>query len=144
MGKTKTAFVSGSEDGEKKSSYDKAAKEAKRKAKQAKEKPVKVHIAGLKGGQRIKVIEAEPFGSAQGKPVTSPPTSEEERPVAAGEQKSIKKVKVRCQKYKVSKAKVDKSKLYSLHEAISLAKATSYSKFDATLELHLVVNKSGL
>jgi len=45
MGKTKTAFV-GEEVPEKKTK---------------KEKSEKVHIAGLKGGQRIKAIEAEPI-----------------------------------------------------------------------------------
>ncbi len=115
MGKTKTVFI-GDET-------QKSKKEVK--------KPDKVHISGLKGGQRIKIVEAEPLPSA--------PKTEEEKVV-----KKAKKVKTRGKKYLEAKAKIDKNKLYGLPEAVKLVKETSYSKFDATIELHLVVKKEGL
>ncbi|MBI3443758.1 hypothetical protein HY008_03730, partial [Candidatus Woesebacteria bacterium] len=40
-------------------------------------------------------------------------------------------------------AKIDKTKLYALPEAIKLVKETSYSKFDGAVELHLVIKKAG-
>jgi large subunit ribosomal protein L1 len=40
-------------------------------------------------------------------------------------------------KYQEASKLVDKSKTYSLEEAIELAKKTSYAKFDETVELHL-------
>ena len=40
-------------------------------------------------------------------------------------------------KYQEASKLVDKSKAYSLEEAIELAKKTSYAKFDETVELHL-------
>lgn len=113
MGKTKTAFV-GEEVTEKKA---------------RKEKPEKVHIAGLKGGQRIKAIEAE----------TIPEEVTEEQKA----EKKTKAPKVRGKKYTEAKAKINPTKLYPLKEALALVKETSYSKFDGAVELHLVVKKTG-
>ena len=52
--------------------------------------------------------------------------------------------KVRSKKYKEASAKVDKSKLYSLKNAVELARETSTAKFDGSIELHLVMRKSGV
>jgi large subunit ribosomal protein L1 len=119
MGKTKTAFV-GQEPEEKK------VKEHKKT-----EKPEKVHIAGLKGGQRIKTIETEPV------------IGEEENKEGAEEKKKAKEPKIRSKKYQDVKKKIETGKQYPLSEAIKLVKETSYSKFDGTVELHLVVKKAG-
>ena len=119
MGKTKTAFVS--EVGEEK-------KEKERKKPQ--EKPAKIHISGLKGGQRIKAIESEPV----------PEETKEEKKGA----KKLKAPKVRGKKYQGAKAKVKAGNLYPLAEAIRLVKETSYSKFEGSVELHLVVKKTGV
>ena len=113
MGKTKTAYV-GEEVPEKKTK---------------KEKPEKVHIAGLKGGQRIKAIEAEAIPEETAK--------EEEKA------KKAKAPKVRGKKYTEAKAKVNPTKLFPLKEALGLVKETSYSSFDGAVELHLVVKKTG-
>ena len=51
--------------------------------------------------------------------------------------------KVRGKKYVAAKKKFDNSKVYPVGEAIKLVKETSYSKFDGTVELHLVVKKVG-
>jgi large subunit ribosomal protein L1 len=40
-------------------------------------------------------------------------------------------------KYKEAAAKVDQDKVYSAREAVALAKETSFTKFDATVEVHL-------
>ncbi|OGM15269.1 hypothetical protein A2V56_03985 [Candidatus Woesebacteria bacterium RBG_19FT_COMBO_42_9] len=129
MGKTKTSFV----DTEVAELTGKEAYEKKRQEKAKKEadkKPQKVHIAGLKGGQRIKTIEIEP-------------AVEQESEKVKEQEKKNKKEKVRSKKYKAARAKVDKSKTYSLSDAIALAKETSYSNFDGSIELHLVVKKIG-
>lgn len=92
----------------------------------------KIHVAGLKGGQRVKLVEAE---------IPS------EEPVVTEEEKSNKKKiveKVRSEKYKTAKAKFDNVKTYPVAEAISLIKDASYSKFDGTMELHLIVKKVGI
>jgi len=50
----------------------------------------------------------------------------------------------RGKKYKSLYTKVDRTKLYSLEEAVRLAKETSYSKFDGTLEIATQVNYKSL
>src|SRR3989344_1754390 len=65
----------------------------------------------------------------------------------AKEEKAKKRktrLKVRSKKYKDSKSKVDPVKLYKLDYAVALLKEISYSKFDSTVELHLVVRKDNL
>lgn len=122
MGKTKTAFVETNKGETKKSSFDEL------KEKRAKQEALRV--PGLKGGQRIKIIEAEPI-------ITEEVKKEEEK-------KAKKASKVRGKKYNEVKTKVDRNKFYSAKEAISLVKETSYSKFDGSVELHLVIKKTGL
>lgn len=52
--------------------------------------------------------------------------------------------KKRSSKYGDVRAKVDRTKFYSLDEAVKLAQETSYSKFDGSIELHMVVKKDKL
>ncbi len=128
MGKTKTAFISGS--GEKLSGEDKYKERLKKKAaKEAKEK-ARLEGLGLKGGEKIKVVGGE----------TTTETLEEK--TKATKKEKVKKI--RGKKYLQAKGKIDKNKEYSLEEAIKLIKETSYSSFDGTMEAHLVVKKQGL
>lgn len=116
MGKTKTVIVSG-------------APESKKEKTKKKDRITKV---GLKGGERIKTVEAGPIIKEE-KPVsTETPT------------KQVKKSKVRGKKYKDARTKVDKTKLYSIKEAVQLTKEVSYSSFDGAVELHLVTKKKGV
>ncbi len=133
MGKTKTAFVEAVKEDTKKSSFEELKeKRAKQEAaKKVKEEKSEIHISGLKGGQRVKVIEAEPII-----------TSEEE--MKKEEKKAKKAPRIRGKKYNEVKTKIDKNKSYPLKEAIKLVKETSYSKFDGSVELHLVIKKIGL
>lgn len=133
MGKTKTAFVEDVKEETKKSSFDELKeKRAKQEAlKKVQEKKAEIHIAGLKGGQRVKIIEAEPVITAE--------------EIKKEEKKKAKKIpRIRGKKYNEVKAKVDRNKSYAAKEAIKLVKETSYSKFDGSVELHLVVKKTGL
>lgn len=47
-------------------------------------------------------------------------------------------------KYLKVKANIDAKKLYPVAEAIKMLRDMSYTKFDQTLELHLIVKKQGL
>ncbi len=134
MGKTKTAFVEeGVKDEIKKSSLDelREKRERQEKERKGKEQPEEIHISGLKGGQRVKVIEAEPL-------VTEAEEKKED------EKKVKKEPRVRGKKYNEVKSKVDRNKSYSVKDAIKLVKETSYSKFEGSVELHLVIKKQGL
>ncbi len=86
---------------------------------------------GLKGGDRIKVVEAEPIKI----PEKPSPAEEEKAP--------SRKPKVRGKKYLAARAKVDQNQLYPLAEAVKLVKETSISKFVGNLEAHLVVKQTG-
>jgi large subunit ribosomal protein L1 len=94
----------------------------------------KVHLAGLKGGQRVKMVEVE-------EPITTETNAEGE--VVKKDGKKIVE-KIRGKKYVESKKKFDNVKVYSATEAIKLVKETSYSKFDGTMELHMIVKKAGI
>ena len=123
MGKTKTALIGETEDKNKQKSQKAHKGDAE-----------KVHISGLKGGQRVKIIEAEATEEAPVVEAASDTSS-------VGQRKIVEKV--RGKKYKEAKAKFDREKLFSLKEAVKLVKDSSYSKFDGTMELHLVVKKAG-
>src|SRR4030042_5553794 len=141
MGKTKTAFVAGSEEA-KVTGAEKYKERQKKKpvlveGASSKEKKEKVHVAGLKGGQRIKVVGAEIPSE-----VAEEAKPESEKPETAVEKKG--KLKVRGKKYQNAKAKIDRNRLYTTPDAIKLIKETSYSSFDGTVELHLLVKRIGL
>lgn len=122
MGKTKTAFIGDEIENKNEKKHEKARKgEAE-----------KVHVAGLKGGERVKVVGAAP---------TEETAIEDQSPA----QKTTKKVveKIRSQKYKDARAKIDKEKSYKTEDAVKLVKEASYSKFDGTMELHIIVKKQG-
>jgi len=133
MGKTRTTFIEGAPEkprsGKKKYEEKRKIKE-KKTAKQEKRKKLVTKV-GLKGGERIKVVAAE--------------TPVEEPKEKLKKKKQIKKAsRKRGNKYIDARSKIDKTKLYSLPEAIKLVKETSYSSFDGTMELHIVTKKEGL
>ena len=131
MGKTKTAFIEGAPVEEK---TGKEAYEAKRKRKEAEDIAKKQQITkvGLKGGERIKLVSGGPEI-----------TPEVDMQVESDKTQAKKdwKPKIRSEKYKKVKSKIDKTKFYPLGEAVKLVKEVSYSKFDGTMELHLVTRK---
>ena len=94
----------------------------------------KVHLSGLKGGQRVKMVEAE-------EPIVTE-TNTEGKIVKKGEKRIVEKI--RGKKYVESKKKFDNIKVYSVTDAIKIVKDTSYSKFDGTIELHMIVKKAGI
>jgi large subunit ribosomal protein L1 len=59
------------------------------------------------------------------------------------EKKVVKAKKVRGKKYQAVRAKLDKSKLYPVKEAVELVKKLSYSRFVGSVEAHIVVREVG-
>jgi large subunit ribosomal protein L1 len=119
MGKMKTTEVGENKNKEKSEKAHKAEAE-------------KVHLSGLKGGQRVKMVEEEP----------SQAEVKTEETKKSGGRKIVEKV--RGKKYVEAKKKFDNTKTYSASEAIKFVKETSYSKFDGTVELHMIVKKAGV
>ena len=52
--------------------------------------------------------------------------------------------KIRGTNYKAAKAKLEAGKSYSVENALNFLKDNSKTKFDETLELHIIVKKAGL
>ncbi len=52
--------------------------------------------------------------------------------------------KIKGKKYQSAATKIDKTKMYSINEAVMLLKKISYTKFDESVELHVNVEKTGL
>ena len=99
-----------------------------------------IRVPGLKGGERVVAVTAEPVTTETRKEEEARKKEElpeEEKP------KAVRPPKKRGKKYKAAKIKVDRTKAYSLPEAIKLLKETSYSKFDGKAEIHLRVAKKG-
>jgi len=117
MGKTKTAFI-----GE-----DLAENKNKDKKKEAKKD---VRAPGLKGGERVVSIGGD---------LPEIETSKENETSS-----SRRRIRVRGKKYNDTKTKIDRTKLYPIKDAIKLLKETSYTKFNGSVELHLVVRKEGI
>lgn len=61
----------------------------------------------------------------------------EEKPVKKMKKQKIGKAHERSEKYKTALSQVEKSKLYSLTEALELVEKTHLAKFDETVELHI-------
>jgi large subunit ribosomal protein L1 len=121
MGKMKTAAVGDNKNKEKSEKAHKAEAE-------------KVHLSGLKGGQRVKMVEVEEAPATE--------VNAEGELIKKAGRKIVEKV--RGKKYVEAKKKFDNTKTYSAAEAIKLVKETSYSKFDGTVELHIIVKKAGI
>lgn len=132
MGKTKTAVISAiSED--KTSGKDKyLLKQQKRKEKEQEQPKKKASVAkvGLKGGERIKVVASEPL-------LLKKDELKEDKKKAAQKKEKGKK-------YKAAKRKIDPAKFYPVQEAVRLLKETSYSSFNGSVELHIVVKDTGI
>lgn len=133
MGKIRVAALG--DEGEKE---QKRRAEARRQTK--KSKKTKVEGVGLKGGERIAVVEGEEL-----KPEFKKLVEE----VESGEQKTEKKQKekkahVRGKRYQEALKLLDRTKLYAVNDAVGLVKKTSLTKFDGTVELHVNLNPSVL
>lgn len=134
MGKTKTAFVTGSAEAQ---VSGKEKYEARLKKKQIEEEKKKIDVPGLKGGQKIKVIGIDiPEVSDESKVKADDLQTDQEDTT-----KKQKKIKVRGYKYKKAKNKIDQNKLYTIKEAIKLVRDVNMTKFDATIELHIITKK---
>ncbi|QQS39377.1 hypothetical protein IPM62_02075 [Candidatus Woesebacteria bacterium] len=129
MGKTKTALVA---DLGNKKVISGAEKYKLKQLKKIETEKSAVKGVGLKGGERVKVVGGDATETI------------ETQSTAGKSPKAKRGLRVRGNKYKTSLAKVDKTKLYSLTEALRIAKESSYAKFDATLEMHAVLKKENV
>jgi len=122
---------------EKEEKEQKRRAEARRQTKDSKKS--KVEGVGLKGGERVAVVEGTDIKPEFKKlidEVESGESPEESKKKASKE----KKIRVRSKRYVEKSSLVDKNKLYPVVDAIGLMKQTSLTKFDGTVELHVNLN----
>lgn len=106
----------------------------KRELKRSLKEEKGVRVPGLKGGERVVAVTAEPV-----------PAEEEKKEVPLEKKKvAPKPPRLRGRKYRTARTKIDPTKYYSPKEAIKLAKETSIARFDGTLEAHFVTLEKGL
>lgn len=117
--------------------------EARRETK--KFKKTKVDGVGLHGGERTAVVDGVDIKPEFKKLVDE--VEEGEKPKETKKKKTEEpevKKHVRSKKYKTVAGFVDKTKTYTLADAVGLVKKTSLTKFDGTVELHLNLNPNTL
>lgn len=134
---------------EKQEKEQKRRAEARRQTKDSK-KPFgktqgkqKVEGVGMKGGQRVSVIEGTDI-NPEFKKLIEEVESGEKPAETAKKAKKQKKARVRSKRYVEAASLVDKTKTYPLADAISLVKKTSLTKFDGSVELHINLNPASL
>lgn len=148
MGKIRVSTL-GSENEDELRKKQKIRREEKKKRESAKGRSEKVHLSGMKGGQRVKNVGAE---SEEEIERMAKLAEEVEKDQAEGikittkeeESKRAKKVRTRGKRYKEALMKVDHGKLYKMADAIPLLREISLAKFDSTVEVHINTIEKGL
>lgn len=143
MGKIKVATL-GSDNEEALRSKEKTKREEKKKREHAQ----KVHVSGMKGGQRIKsgsdMSEEELNRMARLTEEVERDEREGIHPDKKEEKKKKIKVRVRGRKYQSVLTKIEHNKVYDITEAVKLLRDVSITKFDGTVEVHINTVEKGL
>jgi len=103
----------------------------------------KVEGVGLHGGERTAVVEGTEL-KADVREILENVESGGKSSKSKTSKKKLVGPKPRSKKYQEAAKLVDKTKTYSLSDAIDLMKKTSYTKFDGTVEIHLNLNPTVL
>lgn len=143
MGKIKVSTLGGEAEEEMREK-----RKVQREEKKKREHAEKVHISGMKGGQRVKAVGAQ---SEEELDKLAKLTEEVEKDQAEGihveekkEAKKKKKVRARGKRYQEAVMKVEPGKLYSIPDALELLRKVTLTKFDASVELHINASEKGL
>lgn len=129
---------------------DESEKEQKRRAdarrQTKKSKKEKVEGVGMKGGERVAVVEGTTINPEFKKLIEQVETGPASAEASASEakRKKQKRTRERSKRYKEAAGMVDKTKLYPLADAVALVKKTSLTKFDGTVEIHINLNPMSL
>lgn len=132
MGKIRTRVL-GMEDEEQKQKDDQKKKSEEKKAEKKKSKAVEAIIEAEKREKDENAVE-EPKTAPEAK-VEKKAKKVEEAPV---------KRHVVGKKHKIALKHVEKDKVYSIDEAVTVLKKIKYAKFEESVEVHLNVESTGL
>ena len=98
---------------------------------------------GGKGGERVVSLGVSEEEIVKELESSQTETTPEEKKTKSKKEKFAKK-KIRSKRYQASAINLDKSKAYSLKEALELLSKFQKTKFDETVELHLNTTKGGI
>ena len=145
MGKIRVSTLGSKEE---KESREKRKVQREEKKKRAGAAGEKVHIAGLKGGQRVKSVgtseEEIDKMVALAREVEKDQTEGIKPETEEGKSKKKKKAKVRSKKYQAAVMKLDHQKKYPLNDALEVLRQVSYGKFNGSVEIHINAIEKGL
>jgi len=142
MGKIRVATL-GSEQEEKLRTKQKVKREEKKKRVGAE----KVHLPGMKGGQRVKSIGSDEEEIEKLAKLAQEVEKDQAEGIKIAEKKEKPKKaikRVRSKKYKEAQMKIDYQKAYSIADALPLLRQISLTLFDGTVELHINTIAKGL
>lgn len=140
MGKIRVSTLGSQEEKE----YREKQK-VKREEKKKRTGATKVHISGMKGGQRVKSVGAESDEEIDKLVKLAETVEQGTQGIKPEEKKSRKKkIKVRGKKYQEAQLKLDHKKIYPIKEALEMLRKVNFAKFDASVEIHLNVIEKGI
>lgn len=141
MGKIRVATLGSEEEKEQRRRAD-----ARRQTKKAKKS--KIEGIGLKGGERVAMVEGTEIKAEYKKLIDE---VEQKQDAELGEESAAKpkkqkkiRVRTRSRRYRQAAAMVDNRTVYALPDAVALVKKTSITRFDGTVELHINLNPTAL
>lgn len=137
MGKIRVAALGDGGELEQKRRAD-----ARRQTKKSKKE--KVEGVGMKGGERVAVVEGTDINPEFKKLVEEVESGETPEESKKKKAKKQKKARERSKRYKNVIGLIDRKKLYPLSEAVALVKKTSLTRFDGTVELHVNLNPASI
>ncbi len=145
MGKIRVSTL-GSDEEEKTRQERKVKREEKKKRASASRRSEKVHIAGMKGGERIKTVGSEEEIEKLAKLTEEVEKDQEQGIKVSEDKKPSSKVKIhhRSKYYQQKVLKVDPKRIYPLSEAVKLLREISLTKFDPSVEVHINTKEKGL
>ncbi len=143
MGKIKIATLGSEEEAALKDKQRVRREEKKKRAVAS-----KVHVPGMKGGQRVKSVGAESEEEIE-KLAKLAETVEKDQaegihPGKEEEKPKKSRARNRSKVYKQALMKVDHNKLYPFADGLILLREVALAKFDETVELHINTAEKGL
>lgn len=147
MGKIRITTLGSEEEKELKEKRSVQREEKKKREKST--QPEKIHISGMKGGQKVKSVGAQSEEEIEKLIKISRQVEEIEKGGISveGEEKKAKKkkkVKIRGKNYQSALMKIDARRQYPISEAVALLRQITFVNFDETIELHINTVEKGL
>lgn len=142
MGKIKIATLGSEEE-----AVLKDKQRVKREEKKKRELSQKVHVPGMKGGQRVKSVGASEEEIEKLAKLAETVEKDQQTGIHPGKEDVKPKksrVRNRSKLYKQALMKVDHNRLYPIGEGLTLLREVALAKFDETVELHLNTSDKGM